>query len=172
MKQKLQFAIGALVLALFGVWIYWAQLGVRSTTFAGPAFDSRDIGDTTTVFKEFSSHLEQIGFQGSESPSEFDSWAGLHSAGAHRIWFVKYESNKSKTFVYVDLEKTAVRTSIKWEVFGTHHKAQLAEQDAYRLALALDDWFAARKESNELPQKLRDEKRQWFNKGLAKNEES
>lgn len=37
MKRKLQLAIGALVLALLGGWIYWAQLGVRSTTFAGPA---------------------------------------------------------------------------------------------------------------------------------------
>ena len=157
------------MLALLGVWIYWTQLGVRSELFAGPAFHSRDIGDITTIFKEFSHYLEQIGFQGSASPSDFDSWAGLHSEGDQRIWFVKNESSKDKTFVYVDLGKTAVRTSIQWEVFGTHHKAQLAEQNAYRLALTLDDWFAARKESNELPQKFKDEKRQWFNDRLTKN---
>ena len=164
--------MGALVLTLLGGWVCWAQLGVRSTTFAGPAFHSRDIGDTTSVFKDFSNHLEQIGFQGPESPSGFDSWAGVHIEGVQRIWFVKNETNKSKTFVYVDLEKTAVRTSIKWEVFGTHRKAHLAKQDAYRLALALDNWLAARKEPNELPQKFRDEKRQLFNNSLAKNEES
>jgi len=133
-------------------------------------FDSRNPEVCATVFSEFASHLERIGFSGSAPPSEMDSWAGLHNGRSHRIWFVRSESNSRKKFVYVDLEKTAVRTSIKREVYGTHRKAQLAKQDAYRLALALDDWFAARKEANELPQKFRDEKRQGFNKSLATNQ--
>jgi len=89
-----------------------------------------------------------------------------------RIWFEKSESNNQKTYVYVDLEKTAVRTSIKWEVFGTHRKAQIAKQGAYKLAVALDDWFLARKELNEVPQKIKDGKRQGFIENLAKNQES
>jgi hypothetical protein len=172
MKQKIHLAIGVLLLMLFGAWIYRAQLGVRSTTFAGPDFDARNTDESAAVYSEFSRHLEQIGFRVSSSPSEFDSWAGLHSEGMSRIWFEKSESNNQKTYVSVDLEKTAVRTDVTWEVFGTHRKAQLAKQGAYKLAVDLDDWFRARKELNRVPQKFKDEKRQGFIENLAKNQES
>ena len=172
MKHKIHIAIGVLLLMLFGAWIYWAQLGVSSTTFCGPEFHARNSDECSTVYSAFSHHLEEIGYKGSVSPSEFDSWAGLHSEGAGRIWFEKSVSNNQKTYLYVDLEKTLVRTSIKWEVFGTHRKAQIAKQGAYKLAVDLDDWFRARKELNEVPQKFIDEKRQGFIENLARNQES
>jgi len=172
MKQKIHLAIGALLVLLVGTWIYWAQLGVRSTTFAGPDFDARNTDESSAVYSEFSHHLEQIGFRVSSSPSEFDSWAGMHSAGSKRIWYVKSVGNNQKTSVSVDLDKTALRTDVKWEVFGTHRKAQLAKKEAYRLALELDDWITARKELNEVPQRFRDQKRQSFSENLAKNQES
>jgi hypothetical protein len=50
--------------------------------------------------------------------------------------------------------------------------AQIAKQGAYKLAVDLDDWFLARKELNEVPQKFKDEKRQGFIENLAKNQES
>jgi len=74
--------------------------------------------------------------------------------------------------VSVDLDQTVVRTMVKWEVYGTDRQVGSAKQAAYRLAIALDDWFGARNETSELPQEPRDEKRREFGDKLVESQES
>ena len=173
MKNKIKISVCVLALVFGLLWIfYFSQVSYHSTTFAGPEFHSRSADDSKVVYSELSRHLGGLGFQASASPSEFDSWAWVHSEGARRLWFSKKESRNQTTFVYVDLDEIAVRTSIKWEVYGTPQKRESAESLAYSRALDLDVWFEGLKESNALPLKFREAKRQDYQKHLAENKKS
>jgi hypothetical protein len=173
MKDKIKILVCILALLLGLLWIfYFSRLGYASTTFAGPGFHSQNANDTRAVSSELYRHLGGLGFQASASPSEFDSWAGLHSEGASRLWFSKDESRNQTTFLYVDLEETAVRTSIKWEAYGTDRKRESAKLLAYSRALDLDAWFEGLKEANAVPQKIREEKRRNYQKHLAEDKRS
>lgn len=168
MKNKIKI-LGCVLALVFGLlWIfYFGQLSYNSATFAGPEFHSRSADDSKAVYLELSRHLGGLGFQASASPSEFDTWAGIHSEGARRFWFSKKESRNQTTFVYVDVDETEVSTSIKWEVYGTHRKRESAKILAYSRALDLDAWFEGLKESNALPLKFREAKRLDYQRHLA-----
>ena len=172
MNTKFKIAICALVLLLLGLWLYTAQLSTRSTTFAGPEFHAKDGSDNATVYLDLTRHLGTLGFHTSASPSEFDSWAGVHIEGSKRIWFAREDGRNHKTHIYIDLDEQTVRTSVKWEVYGSHSKAESAKREAYAFALDLDSWFEGLPKPNSLPTRFRESKRQDFKDHLANNEGS
>jgi hypothetical protein len=172
MNTKLKISICALIFLLLGLWLYTAQLSTRSTTFAGPEFHARDASDNATVFSDLTRYLGTLGFHTSTSPSELDSWAGVHSEGSKRLWFAREEERNQKTHIYIDHDEQTVRTSVKWEVYGSHSKAESAEREAYALALDLDSWFERLPKPNSLPTRFREAKRQDYKDHLANNEES
>lgn len=73
--------------------------------------------------------------------------------------------------ILVDLDETAVRTHMKWEKYGTRKSRVLAESQAYRFALRLDDWFRARSEINALPRDLAEQKRDGYHEKLVELKE-
>ena len=163
-----------ILLPILGLaFFFWrAQLNFASTTFAGPEFHAQDSTTCEAVFKQFDEHLREIGFRSSNSPSEMDSFFGIHSDTSTRIWYERLESKHKKIYVYVELDDRHVRTSIKWENFGTRKSARSAEGAAYQFALKLDEWFSLLSEPNARPKRLIKKKRDWFIEELAKTEES
>lgn len=153
--------------ALIAVVVWNTGRGYRSSTFSGPDFHAENSADCSAVFSKLTDFLDSKGFSKSPSPSEWDSWAGVHSEGANRLWFVKDEAKKGYTHLYVDLDKRHVRTSIKWGVYGSQASAREAKAGAMRLAIEVDDWIANLPEPSILPDRLKEEKRQWFESELA-----
>lgn len=166
MNRRIGIGICALV-PLLAWGFHRAQQSYRSTTFAGPEFHSLDGDDVGNVHAELSRYLESEGFVPSTSPSELDSWAGVHSKGGRRSWFVKRGSEAQATHICVDLDEITVRTQVKWEARGTTRKLQSAERLAYSSALDLDTWINSIKERNVLPLELRETKRQDFENHVA-----
>ena len=171
MKDRIGIGICALAV-LIALISYESQQSYRSTTIAGPEFHSQRAGDAKTVYSELSKHLAEMGFAPLASPSQSDSWSGMHTKDATRIWFVRRESRSQATYVYADIDEIAVRTSIKWEARGFERQLESVERLAYSTALDLDTWLAGLKEPNGLPGKLREEKRRKFERHLAANRRS
>jgi len=142
--------------------VWRSQVKYSSTTFAGPEFHTLNAADISKVASDLSLQLEAQGFKKEGPPSAMDSWAGVHSHGAKRSWFVRRESGSRALWVSVDVEAVRVATSVKWENHGMEKSKQATEGKAYRLALELDDWFLARSEKNLLPADLVQKKRDWF----------
>jgi hypothetical protein len=159
-----------LVIALVAVLaaVFWrAQLGSASATFYGPEFHAREATTSAAIFTDFSEHLQKVGFASTDSPSTVDSWVGDDNEGLKRFRFEREESNNQKLYVYADVDEKHVRTSFRWENFGTRKSSDLAERVAYQLALDLDDWFRARTEDNRLPIEIRDKTTAWLTERIA-----
>jgi len=154
---------------LLGLAFYMSQQSYRSTTFSGPEFHSLNASDTGAVYSELSRHLVAMGFAPSASPSDLDSWAGIHTEGATRTWFARRESRGQASYVSIDRDEVAVRTSVKWEARGSDTKLESAERLAYATALDLDAGFNVLTQPNSLPPKMREEKRRGFEEHLAGN---
>lgn len=162
----------SLAVVLLIVAVAWAAFGAAtlknsSATFAGPEFHSRDTGSSATVHVDLARYLEDRGFKKTSSPSEMDSWAGVRSEGSGREWFSKKDSKRRATWVAVDVDERTVRTSVKWAAYGSDKTRRVTENGAYELALELDGWFRARTQVNALPERLMDEKRDWFTEQIA-----
>lgn len=167
LSSKVLLSLAGAVIVTLAVWR--GLYGYGSTTFAGPAFHGRpqDSADVSKVTSDLSRHLDSLGFNEAQSPSTIDSWAGMHSEGSTRRWYVRGNPGKRAMWVAVDASATQVDTSLKWESYGMKRTRQAWEGDAYRLALQLDDWFRGRSEVNQLPSSLVDQKRDWFTERLA-----
>lgn len=168
MKRIFKSLAVALLIVAVAWGAFWATtLKTSSVTFAGPEFHSRDSGSSATVHADLAGYLESRGFKKTGSPSEMDSWAGMHNEGSRREWFLKRDSKRRATWVAVDVDEWTVRTSVKWEAYGTDKTRRVTQSGAYELALELDGWFRKRPQVNALPEKLKNEKRDWFNEGIA-----
>ena len=132
----MKLATGVLLVLVAGMGIHRAQQGVRSTTFAGPGFHARNPDDGAAVNAAFSRHIEQMGFKKSPSPSGFDSWAGVHSEGEKRSWYVKSDSRHQKTYVDVALDRN-YRTNHR--IFFTYVRNVDADTAALAVASAVLD---------------------------------
>ncbi len=169
MRKLPRIAIPFLLVALLALWIWSANRGVRSATFAGPEFHSRDAGTLTTVHSDLSEHLGLLGFEVVQAPSTMDAWAGVSSKESVRVWFLRRDSRTRRTWVCIDHSESGLRIRVKWEVAGHRKDAELAERDACRVGLILDDWLNARQEANGLPPEFRETKRKWFTDKIAAN---
>lgn len=163
-KPYLVMAVAALLLVLAGAWVTLVQFEIRSSTFAGPSFHSRKAGDCGVVFAKLADHLREMGF-GESAPPPYGGPGGP-AEGARRMWFEKPGTGSEKFYVSVDLEETAVRTRVMWEIRGIRGKVYPGERDAYQLAITLDDWIKAVEEPNTLPVEWREEKRRGFERAM------
>ena len=159
-SSKIVLLVLGVVLAV--LLILRAQIKYSSATFAGPEFHTLDATDRSKVASDLSRHLEAEGFKEEGAPSAMDSWAGVHSQGSKRSWFVRRESRNFVLWVDVELDGVRVATSVKWESRGMERSNHAAESEAYRFALKLDDWFLARSEKNLLSVDVVQKKRDWF----------
>ena len=168
MKRFAPLAILVLSCALVGFAIWSADRGYRSETFSGSAFFASSESDCTRVYAAFESFLKTQGFRPAQSPSEFDSWTGVHSEGAKRIWYALPKGGKNRDLhLYVDLDARHVRTSIKWQIAGSRKSARLAKEEGLRFALAVDEWFKERPERQAAPKDVLEDKTQWIETRLA-----
>ena len=152
--------VASLLIAAF-ITLYRATAwGYSSSTFAASSFHSLSESDRLKVFAEFENFMEAEGFISTSSPSEFDSWAGVHSAESKRIWFSRPTSGKSKLYLYADLDTRALRTSIKWEHNGFQSGADNAKREALDFAIRVNDWIAKLPEVNHLPARHQSRNRQ------------
>lgn len=166
MKERV--AIGV-CLAVTGIWLLLVlgNYGYRSTSFAGPGFHASSPADSRTVFAALTKQLTGMGFTSSTSPYGSGFTPGVSTVGATNSWFVRELSRGQAIHVRVEADEHGVRTSMKWESRGFRWQARSTKRLAYSEALALDTWFAGRREPNEIPLKFREEKRQYFEEKLA-----
>lgn len=168
MKAKTASEILALVLVAFlGVTFWVSSRGYSSSTFAGSSFHGTSEADRSRVYSEFERFLESEGFRKTSSPSETDSWAGVHGEESQRVWFSRSTGRREQLFLYVDLDMTHIRTSVKWEHRGFNSGADNARTEALRFALLVDDWISRIPEENELPDRFQKKTRQWFEAEIA-----
>lgn len=166
--RRFSWAFGLVaVVGLFALVVWNANRGYRSETFSSTEFHAASTSDCSAVFTKFTDYLRSQGFRKTQSPSEWDSWAGVHGEGASRIWFAKGDGEDADPHIYVDLDPLHVRTSIKWGVYGNPSAARESKSRALRFAIEVDDWFASLEESNILPDRLQQGKRSWFVEELA-----
>jgi hypothetical protein len=141
-----------LIAAIVGIAILGATLSILrdygSATFAGNDFILNTPDDTEIVYTEFKDYLSKKGFYATQSPSDFDSWTGVHSDKSERYWFRNNAEKNQGTYIYIDLSDHAIRTSIKWEAYGFRSDQRNAKETAYLLAIELNDWFSLRPEKN------------------------
>jgi hypothetical protein len=168
MKMKYASVIVTLVLVAFlGVSFWVSSRGYSSSTFAGSSFHAESETDCSKVYSEFERFLESEDFRKTSSPSGMDSWAGVHSEEGRREWFSRSVGHGEQLYLYVDLDATHIRTSIKWEHSGFEGGAGNARSEALRFALKVDDWINKIPQENELPDRFKEEKRQWFEAELV-----
>ncbi|CAA6678836.1 MULTISPECIES: hypothetical protein [unclassified Lentimonas] len=172
MKSKHVSVILVLVLvAILGTKFWVSGRGYSSATFAGSSFHAESAADCMKVYSEFEDFLTLAGFSRTSSPSELDSWAGVHSEEGQRVWFSRPAGRGEQLYLYVDLDATHIRTSIKWEYHGFKKGAAAAQREALRFALEVDGWMGTIPEYNELPERFRVEKRQGLVARIAQLQE-
>lgn len=170
MKAKTPSVIVALVLVgLLGVTFWVSNRGYSSSSFAGSSFHAASETDCSKVYSEFERFLDSEGFHKRSSPSDTDSWAGVHSEESQRVWFSRSTGGGEQLYLYVDLDLTHMRTSIKWEHRGFKDGSRNARSEALRFALLVDDWTSRIPEENLLPDRFQMKKRQWFETELAQS---
>jgi hypothetical protein len=173
MKDRIKILACVLALA-FGVVVIFrfSRQSYQSSTFAGPEYQSLSAADSTAVCEKLSRYLGGLGFHESAAPSEWDARAGVHMEGDKRLWFSKQDSRDQTIFVYVDVGAKSVRTSIKWQAYGTERKRSEAQALAYSKALELDGWFEGLEEPNRVSPEFREAKRQDYKRHLSEIDRS
>ena len=168
MKSKIVLVASALVLiALLGITFWVSSRGYSSSTFSGSSFHAASEEDCREVYAKFEKFLISEGFNKTSSPSKMDSWSGVHSEDGERIWFSRPAGNDEQLYLYVNLDMTHIRTSIKWENRGFNHMARKNQSEALRFALKVDEWIAGIPKANELPDRFKRQKREWFEAELT-----
>lgn len=166
MKERVVSGV-CVVLATIALFLYFTGHDYRSTSFAGPSFHARSSADSLAVFTKLSRQLSGMGYTPGASPFSSGFSPGVHSVGATSHWFVRKVSSRQAIHVRVDVDDSTVRTTLRWESRGSAWQAHSVERVALSEALDLDTWFAGLQEPNELPGRLVEEKRRYFEQKLA-----
>ena len=167
LKHKL-LTVGLVLIGFLVWWQYHSTHGNRATTFAGSSFHAESEEDLDSVFTEFESFMKAQGFSRSASPSEMDSWAGLHSENSERVWFSHPRDGATILYLYVDLGPQDLQTMIKWEHHSSIGGPGNSQRKALEFALAVDDWIFERPETNKWPGASQRSKRQWITDRIEK----
>lgn len=172
MRRFLTRSAAILALVLSVVWMFGMRTVDHSGSFAGPDFLSRRAEEGDEVWSGFRHQLEWIGFK-EELPSEAEMKRRVQSDATGRggektghIRFMRLGRDGRIIRVEVDFSETSLRTRVCWQVHGREKDVHLVKREAAQVALALDEWFSARMETNLVPPEVREQKQRLYHEFL------
>ncbi|MES2923154.1 MAG: hypothetical protein V4819_16480 [Verrucomicrobiota bacterium] len=136
----------------------WVRMnsGYRSQTTSGANFHARSVEENTRTEENLLTMLREKGFTQDYHPDGMDRFAGLHTAEERERWLASTREEFKGIYLHLQMEKTAIRVSVKWEHTGFIRDVDRRHRKALELLLELARWFGQRAEKDDAADVMQD----------------